>query len=211
MAHYLKHFHTVMKHKWLVMVHSFKCGIPLRGILHDLSKFSPNEFISSAKYYNGHYSPIVNERKNDGLYSSVFTHHTNHNKHHFEYWISEYKGDFVLKAMPYKYALEYVCDMIAASKTYLGKEYKKDEPLKFFLSRYDHYLMHSATKEFVNTLLTRYAEKGFKSIKKKETKKIYEYISKKFPNNEYIRCYSLNNKFIKEEINQEFIKKQNER
>ena len=62
-----------------------------------------------------------------------------------------------------------------------------------------------------NTLLTKYAEKGFKSIKKKETKKIYENISKKFPNNEYIRCYSLNNKFIKEEINQEFIKKQNER
>lgn len=200
-----------MKHKWLAMVHTFKCGIPLRGILHDLSKFSPSEFISSAKYYNGHYSPIVNERKNEGLYSSVFTHHTNRNKHHFEYWISEYKGDFVLKAMPYKYALEYVCDMIAASKTYLGKEYKKDEPLKFFLSRYDHYLMHSSTKEFVKILLEKYAQNDFKGLKKKTTKKIYENISKKFPFNEYVRCYSLNNSFKIEEINQEFLNKNTER
>lgn len=200
-----------MKHKWLVMVHSFKCGIPLRGILHDLSKLSLSEFLPSAKYYNGHYSPIVNERKNEGLYSSVFTHHTNRNKHHFEYWISEYKGDFVLKAMPYKYALEYVCDMIAASKTYLGKEYKKDEPLKFFLSRYDHYLMHSATKEFVKILLEKYAQNDFKALKKKTTKKIYENISKKFPFNEYVRCYSLNNIFKIEEINQEFLNKNTER
>lgn len=193
------------------MVHSFKCGIPLRGILHDLSKLSLSEFLPSAKYYNGHYSPIVNERKNEGLYSSVFTHHTNRNKHHFEYWISEYKGDFVLKAMPYKYALEYVCDMIAASKTYLGKEYKKDEPLKFFLSRYDHYLMHSATKEFVKILLEKYAQNDFKALKKKTTKKIYENISKKFPFNEYVRCYSLNNIFKIEEINQEFLNKNTER
>ena len=200
-----------MKHKWLVMVHTFKCGIPLRGILHDLSKFSPSEFIPSAKYYNGHYSPIVNERKNEGLYSSVFTHHTNRNKHHFEYWISEYKGDFVLKAMPYKYALEYICDMIAASKTYLGKEYKKDEPLKFFLSRYDHYLMHSATKEFVKILLEKYAQNDFKALKKKTTKKIYENISKKFPFNEYVRCYSLNNSFKIEVINQESLNKNTER
>lgn len=211
MAHYLKHFHTIMKHKWLVMVHTFKCGIPLRGILHDLSKFSPSEFIPSAKYYNGHYSPIVNERKNEGLYSCVFTHHTNRNKHHFEYWISEYKGDFVLKAMPYKYALEYVCDMIAASKTYLGKKYKKDEPLKFFLSRYGHYLMHSATKEFVKTLLEKYAQNDFKGLKKKTTKKICENISKKFPFNEYVRCYSLNNSFKIEVINQEFLNKNTER
>ena len=97
--------------------------------------------------------------------------------------------------------------MIAASKTYLGKDYKKDEPLKFFLSRSDHYLMHSATKEFIKILLTRYAENDFKALKKKETKKIYENISKKFPFNEYSRCYSLNNEFKKEEINQEFMEK----
>ena len=83
--------------------------------------------------------------------------------------------------------------LLAASKTYLKDKFKKDEPLKFFLARYDHYLMHSMNKEFIKELLTIYAESSFKNLKKKNTKKIYEELTKKYPNNEYIRCFSLNN------------------
>lgn len=200
-----KHLHTVFKHKYLVFIHTCHCGIPLQGLVHDLTKFTPTEFLPSVKYYNGHFSPIVNERKNEGLYSRVFTHHTNHNKHHYEYWVSEFNGDFVLAKIPYKYSVEYVCDMIAASKTYLGKNYKTDEPLKFFVSRYDHYLMHSMNKEFIKTLLEEYSESGFKGLKKKYTKKLYHELSEKYKYNEYIRCYSLNKAFVKEDITPEFI------
>ncbi len=194
----------MFRHKKLVLIHTFKLGIPLLGINHDFSKFSKSEFIPSVKYFSGKFSPIVNERKNEGLYSSVFTHHTNHNKHHYEYWISEFKGDFILTKIPYKYSLEYVADMIAASKTYLKDRYKKDEPLKFFLARYDHYLMHSMNKEFIKELLTIYSNSGFKNLKKKDTKKLYESLSKKYPYNEYIRCFSLNNSFVKEDVTPEF-------
>ena len=207
MKNFFKHLGVIFKHKNLVLLHTYKLGILHLGLIHDLSKFSRYEFKDSAKYFSGAFSPIVNQRQNEGLYSSIFTHHTNHNKHHYEYWISEFKGDFVLTKIPYKYSLEYVADMIAASKTYLKDKFKKDEPLKFFLARYNHYLMHSMNKEFIKELLTIYAESGFKNLKKKNTKKIYEELTKKYPNNEYIRCFSLNNKFIKEEVTPEFVNK----
>ena len=207
MKNFFKHLRVVIKHKNLVLIHSYKLGILHLGLVHDLSKFSRKEFLPSVKYFSGNYSPIVNERRNEGLYSSIFTHHTNHNKHHYEYWISEFKGDFILTKIPFKYSLEYVADMIAASKTYLKDKYKKDEPLKFFLARYDHYLMHSMNKEFIKTLLTIYSQSGFKNLKKKRTKKIYDELSKKYPFNEYIHCYSLNSSFKKEDITPEFIEK----
>ncbi len=205
MKNFFKHLKVVFNHRYLVFANTCKLGIPLRGIVHDLSKFTHLEFSKSAKYYEGNFSPILNERKDNGLYSDVFTHHTNHNKHHFEYWISEFKGDFILKKIPYKYSLEYVADTIAASKTYLKKNFKRDEPLKFFLARYNHYLMHSMNKEFIKTLLEKYALNGFKALNKKDTKALYEKLNKEYKYNEYIRCYSLNNSFKKEDITPEFI------
>ena len=101
--------------------------------------------------------------------------------------------------------VEYVADTIAASKTYLKKNFKRDEPLKFFLARYNHYLMHSMNKEFIKTLLEKYALNGFKALKKKDTKALYEKLNKEYKYNEYIRCYSLNNSFKKEDISPEFI------
>ena len=49
----IKHFLLVCRHKWHVFKLCCQAGIPLQGLLHDLSKFSPTEFRESAKYYNG--------------------------------------------------------------------------------------------------------------------------------------------------------------
>ena len=43
----LGHFKTVTKHKWEVFKLTVKAGIPIRGLLHDLSKFSYTEFSES--------------------------------------------------------------------------------------------------------------------------------------------------------------------
>ena len=53
-----KHLWLVMKHKHRVFINCCKCGIAWRGIVHDLSKFSPTEFFESVKYYQGNRSPI---------------------------------------------------------------------------------------------------------------------------------------------------------
>ena len=64
------HFHLVNKHRFKVLKLCIKAGIPFRGLVHDLSKYSPTEFFESAKYYIGKGSPIgICKRKNG--YSSI--------------------------------------------------------------------------------------------------------------------------------------------
>ena len=59
-----KHLKVIIKHKWIVLKLCIKAGIPWRGLVHDLSKFSPVEFINSVKYFNnGTGSPIQLEKK----------------------------------------------------------------------------------------------------------------------------------------------------
>ena len=57
-SNFFKHLHMVNKHKYLVFKLSLKAGIPLRGLLHDLSKYSPIEFFEGVKYYDGKISPL---------------------------------------------------------------------------------------------------------------------------------------------------------
>ena len=45
------HFKTITSHKLLVMKYCFKVGLYRQGLLHDLSKYSPTEFLVGAKYY----------------------------------------------------------------------------------------------------------------------------------------------------------------
>ena len=45
------HLSTINHHKWLVMQHCFKVGLYRQGLLHDLSKYSPVEFLAGVKYY----------------------------------------------------------------------------------------------------------------------------------------------------------------
>ena len=67
------------------MINCFRAGIPIQGLKHDLSKYSPVEFLPGAKYYQGNKSPNVAERIDKG-YSSAWLHHKGRNKHHYEYW-----------------------------------------------------------------------------------------------------------------------------
>ena len=45
------HLCTINHHKWLVMKHCFAVGLYKQGLLHDLSKYTPIEFMAGAKYF----------------------------------------------------------------------------------------------------------------------------------------------------------------
>ena len=45
-----KHFKKIFVHKYWVFRYCCKAGIPVQGLLHDLSKFSPVEFFESVKF-----------------------------------------------------------------------------------------------------------------------------------------------------------------
>ena len=79
------HLHVINRHKFLVFKLCCRVGIPFQGLVHDLSKFSPEEFFEGVKYYQGNYSPIRNCKTVNG-YSRAWLHHKGRNKHHYEYW-----------------------------------------------------------------------------------------------------------------------------
>ena len=57
MSKALKHFITITRHRHEVIRNCKKAGILWQGLFHDLSKYSPTEFIPSAKYFQGDRSP----------------------------------------------------------------------------------------------------------------------------------------------------------
>ena len=156
------HLHTVNSHRRLVRKYCFKLGIYRQGLMHDLSKYSPSEFIPGVKYYqDGHRSPNNAQREDEGV-SKAWLHHKGRNKHHFEYWVDIKDGKFTPIEMPYKYVLESVCDRIAACITYEKDNYTKESALKYFTTRSDSFLMHENTSKLMLEILTRISIVGEK-------------------------------------------------
>ena len=169
------HLHTINTHRRLVREHCFKAGIPVQGLLHDLSKYHPVEFLAGVKYYVGDHSPNVEERRDTG-YSAAWLHHKGRNKHHFEYWFDNGIGVFELVSveMPLKYIKEMFCDRVAASKIYNGASYTDADPYTYFLRIKGKHRMHENTEELLNTLLEMLRDDGeettfayIKGLKKK--------------------------------------------
>ena len=155
-----RHFITITKHRHAVMRHCFKAGIPWRGLLHDLSKYTPAEFIPGARYYQGNKSPQVEERRLFG-YSAAWLHHKGRNKHHFEYWSDYVQGVGVAPIeMPLPYVIEMFCDRVAACKIYQKDAYRQDAALRYYENAKSHYVMHPNTAALLETLLQMLAQQG---------------------------------------------------
>ena len=143
------------------MHHCKLAGIPFQGLIHDLSKYSPSEFIPGAIYFMGDKSPTVMERKVHGQ-SIAWMHHKGRNKHHSEYWV-DYKSSSRRQEpvrMPAKYVIEMFCDRVAACKVYQGDKYTQDKPLQFFRKGYGIECMHPETAKVLESWLVMLAEQG---------------------------------------------------
>lgn len=160
-SNFFGHLSTVLRHKYQVFVHCCKAGIPFRGIVHDLSKFSPAEFIPGVRYYTGDHSPNVGEREEYG-YSKAWMHHKGRNRHHFEYWT-----DYNIKTrrvepmpMPPIFVAEMFCDRVAASKIYKGKEYTNASPYEYYEAGIAKKQLHPTTAAQLEKLLTVLRDEG---------------------------------------------------
>lgn len=160
-SRFFKHLHTINKHKFLVTSMCFKCGMISQGIKHDLSKYSPQEFLPSVKYFQGNRSPITYEKEIKG-YSQCWLHHKGRNKHHWEYWTDRVHNELISYQMPYNYVLESVLDKIAASKVYKKNDYTDSYPLDFFLKSYEIHVMNEITSNQIQHFLTYLKENGQK-------------------------------------------------
>lgn len=147
------HLTTIVVHKYWVFIYCCRLGVPWRGIIHDISKFSWIEFSESAKYYqSGKKSPIPVIKKENG-YSKAWQHHKGHNPHHYEYWTDNYDTGVSSIEMPEKYVREMVADWMAAGRTYNGKSFTVNDEIKWWNDYKDKKFIHPKTKERITEIL----------------------------------------------------------
>jgi len=122
-----------MRHKWFVFLECWKRGLGGLGILHDLSKFSPDEFVPYARHFYGPDSSHSNGshqargRDETGYYKPTDTGdaafdyawllHQKRNRHHWQWWIlPEDSGGEIVLEMPWRYQKEMVADWRGAGR-----------------------------------------------------------------------------------------------
>ncbi|MCI9075836.1 MAG: catalase [Dorea sp.] len=160
----LEHLRTINHHKLLVMKGCFKVGLYKQGLLHDLSKYSPAEFLVGCRYFQGNRSPNNAEREATGV-STAWLHHKGRNKHHYEYWIdytAEKERLLAGSKMPVRYVIEMFMDRVAASKTYQKENYQDCHPLEYYeqgAAKLGN-MVHKDTAALLHHLLKMLAEQG---------------------------------------------------
>ena len=156
------HFKTITRHKLLVMHYCFRAGLYKQGLLHDLSKYEPVEFLVGCKYYQGDRSPNNAEREETGL-SKSWLHHKGRNRHHYEYWTDVTKDrslGIVGIKMPVKYVAEMFADRVAACKTYEKDRYTTMSPWRYYKRTKEYITIHPETRKLLERLLKMLAVKG---------------------------------------------------
>lgn len=170
----IKHTQLVFTHKYYVFKNCCRAGIPIKGILHDLSKLHPVEFFESVKYYNGKRSPI-DECKEDKGYSLAWFHHRGRNKHHWEHWVDNLEKGMTPTLMPYEYALEMVCDWLGAGQAYEKENWSFESQFRWWKNKKKVAIIHPVVKYFVDYILYQlYKDNSYDCIKNhKELKMKY--------------------------------------
>ena len=159
-----QHFKTITYHRYLVMLGCFRVGLIWQGLTHDLSKYSPTEFWTGARYYQGSRSPNAAEREDKG-FSEAWMHHKGRNRHHYEYWtdMSPQTRRYEAVPMPRRYLVEMVMDRRAACIVYQGDAYTDGSALEYFLKSRERLLMHPQTQKQLHYILTMLSTQGEKA------------------------------------------------
>jgi len=149
---YWKHLKIVCRHKYYVFYACCKAGIPFRGLVHDLSKFSPTEFAASAKHFQGTKSHIQHAKDTDG-YSLAWQHHKRKNRHHWEYWTNFEKGKIVTIPIPPVVMAEMLCDWVGAGMAYAGGEWDVRVIKKWFAENKGYMYIHPDTFKYLENVI----------------------------------------------------------
>lgn len=183
---FFKHLFTVIKHKHYVFINACRLHIPFLGFKHDLTKFHPTEFWRSVKYFAGDKSPTIVEREYNNGISKITLHHTLRNKHHWHAYVDFLPEGIIIAPIDYKHSLEYVADILSASKVYMKKNFTIHKAYEYFNNECSHYLMHPLNKEFILWCVNEIEKNGFKKMRKRYTYQKYKSLVEKYPKSMFI-------------------------
>lgn len=131
---YIKYLSYVIRHKYYVCIECFKVGLYWRGVMHDMSKFLPSEFIPYANFFykkqprdkTGYYKPTDT---GDAAFDFAWLLHQKRNRHHWQWWmLPEDNGGTKVVKMTDEYLTEMICDWIGAGKAQ-GHFSPKNDPM----------------------------------------------------------------------------------
>ena len=149
MKKYLKYLKYLIRHKWFVMIECFKIGLYWQGIVHDMSKFLPNEFFPYVNYFQDH-TTTFHESGQDIKFDTAWLKHIHRNPHHWQYWvIEECNGDTKILPMKPKYREEMLCDWAGAGKA----QNNPDSVAQWYEKNKDKMKFHSETEKWLQDKL----------------------------------------------------------
>lgn len=135
----------------------WKNGLYWQGLVHDLSKWRPSEFIPYARYFYGDYPPLSEVKYIPHLYSGktkediendfdvAWLLHQNRNPHHWQFWVlQEDSGKEIILQMPEKYVKEMICDWWGASVATGNGGNSKD----WYMKNKDNTKLHPETRSY---------------------------------------------------------------
>lgn len=136
---YIKYLFYILEHKWFVFLASFKYKCVFRGIMHDMSKFSKEEFFAYAHYF------YIDKEKYKEEFEKAWEHHYRYNKHHWKYFESPImKRTRPMEEMDIR---EMVADWCAMSKKFGGSEQE------YYLANYNKLNLDRSTRIRLEALL----------------------------------------------------------
>lgn len=138
----VKHFRYlkyVLRHKWYVFVECAKRGLIWRGLVHDLSKFLPDEWLPYTNYFYG-------KEFNDRRFRAAWNRHIHRNPHHWQYWILTQDEDpRMILPMPHQYRVEMLCDWIGAGKV----QGHGNDVLEWYTKQRENIVLHPETQAWI--------------------------------------------------------------
>src|SRR3990167_5569537 len=156
---YVKYLRYVLRHKWFFFVECFKRGMFWRGLMHDMSKFYPSEFIPYARFFYGDWydweeikykSPTCPWRWTKRQFDIAWLKHQHRNPNHWQYWLLQNDEDgFEKIQMPVKFVEEMICDWKGAG----AAQGKKGDTKNWYEKHKDKMVLHDLTRELVDRMV----------------------------------------------------------
>lgn len=155
MGKYLK---NLLRHKWFVFIEACKLGVPLLGIIHDMSKFLPDEFFSYARYDFS--DDGNNDDKERADFDLAWLKHQRRNKHHWQHWllmndsgIAHYdEWDncpcWMKQVEPLPMPDRYIREMVADWKG-AGRAYGNPDTVGWYMKNMNKIILHPETEKKV--------------------------------------------------------------
>lgn len=156
MQKHWKYLGYVVRHRWFVFLEACKLGIPWRGLMHDMSKFRPSEWLPYAEHFKG---GIQRGRDSTGYYCAGNTGdakfdfarhlHQKRNPHHWQWWVLQLNHELTkVLPMPDKYRREMLADWRGA-----GRAQGTPDTRAWYIKHYHDIILHEDTRQWLDEQL----------------------------------------------------------